>query len=249
MNILLTNDDGVRAVGIQALYRTLSRKHTVHMIAPMRQQSAVGQALTVFEPIRSQKYTFDHGCALALYGTPTDCVKLALGKLLTQKPDLVVSGINLGSNVGPDVLYSGTVAGATEGAINGLPAIAFSANDHGAQNLDIQAEHAANFIDQIDWQKLSGPRVINVNYPKDMTKCLGLKVCPPAKALWKNTYHERQDPRGNNYWWLDGEIDTSQIDKNSDYALLEAGYITVSSLLFDFEDLQGQQFLTNLNLK
>ena len=100
MNILLTNDDGVQAPGIQALYHALKEDHNVTMVAPMRQQSGVGQGLTVFEPIRSKKYTFPGGEALGLYGTPADCVKLALGEILPTKPDLVVSGINLGANVG-----------------------------------------------------------------------------------------------------------------------------------------------------
>lgn len=196
MDVLLTNDDGIRAVGLRALYDALlTRGHTVHVVAPMRQQSGVGHSLTVFEPLRAYPFNQDDFHGLGIYGTPTDCVKLALSMLLEKKPDIVMSGINAGPNVGPDILYSGTVGAATEACHQGLASMAFSNDDESQTDIQSKARHAVALAESIDWSRIPKGRVINVNYPKGpLSKNRGLRVCRQTTAVWKNDYLERRDP-------------------------------------------------------
>ena len=142
MDILLTNDDGIRAVGLRALYAALVKAgHRVHVAAPMTEQSAVGHSVTLFSPLRVREVEEPGFSGLGISGTPADCVKLALSHLLPKKPDMIVSGINAGANVGVDVLYSGTVSAATEGALAGIPAMAVSVDDYHPEELSAQAMH------------------------------------------------------------------------------------------------------------
>lgn len=251
MHVLLTNDDGIRAPGLRALYAALLEAgHTPHVVAPMRQQSGVGHSLTVFEPVRATKIVEPGFQGLGVYGTPTDCVKLALARLLPQRPDMVISGINAGPNVGPDILYSGTVGAATEAAHEELPSLAVSHDDHrGATNLLPQARHAVALAERLDWTRLARRRVINLNYPAGpLEEAKGLKVCPQTSAVWKNVYLERHDPRGEPYWWLEGEIPPHSINAGSDKDLLNQGYITLTPLCFEFTDRQGLDALEGMDL-
>lgn len=250
MNILLTNDDGIQARGIHAIYFALCEQgHSVQIVAPISQQSGVGQGLTVFEPVRAENYHEENYHGLAVYGTPADCVKLALGAIVKTPPDLVVSGINLGSNIGPDVLYSGTIAAAVEASLEGIPSMALSMNDFKAKDLSGQARHAARLASQIDWTKFKNRRVLNVNYPScPMEETRGVRVCPLSTATWRNAYTERRDPRNNSYWWLDGELNPDEITKDSDCHLLREGYITVTPLLIDYTDRENLDFFRSINL-
>lgn len=250
MNILLTNDDGIMANGLRAMYAALrAAGHTVRVVAPVRQQSGVGHSLTVFEPVRAMEYNEPDFCGTGIYGTPTDCVKLALGNLLPCKPDLVISGINAGPNVGPDILYSGTVAAATEAAHENLPSIAVSYDGYNSTVEEVlpQANHLAHLAERLDWSQLRPRRVINVNYPKcPLAEVKGLRVCPQTSAVWLNSYSQRQDPRGAPYWWLEGEIPPESIEHDSDKDLLNKGYITITPLRFDFTDAEGLRTLQSL---
>ncbi len=252
MDILLSNDDGIRAKGLRALYAALMEAgHTVHVVAPMRQQSGVGHSLTVFEPVRAMEFEEPDFRGLGVYGTPTDCVKLALGHLLPRRPDMVISGINAGPNVGPDILYSGTVGAATEAAHEDLPSIAVSHDCHDPRHEDLmpQARHLAKLASRIDWQRLGHRRVLNVNYPAcALDKVKGLRVCPQTHAVWKNTYTQRCDPRGAPYWWLDGEIPPASIEAGSDKDMLNRGYIVLTPLHFDFTDQAGLHALEDMQL-
>lgn len=249
MDVLLTNDDGIRAPGLRALYAALREAgHTVHVVAPMRQQSGVGHSLTVFDPLRAEHIEEGDFAGTGLYGTPTDCVKLALACLLPRRPDLVMSGINAGANVGPDILYSGTVGAATEAAHEALPTLAVScdvASPH--DDLLPQARHAVALAARIDWSWLAPRRVVNVNYPRcPLHEARGVRVCPQTGAVWKNAYLERKDPRGEPYWWLVGEIPPQTINAGSDKDLLNRGYITVTPLRFDFTDQEGMTALAGM---
>ena len=251
MDVLLTNDDGIRALGLRALYRALREAgHTVHVFAPMHQQSGVGHSLTVFEPLRAQEFVEDDFRGLGIYGTPTDCVKLALGNIMKQKPDLVMSGINLGANVGPDILYSGTVGAATEACLEELPSMAVSYNDfRPAGDMLAQARHAVALAGRIRWDAVPKRRVINVNYPAcPVEETKGLRVCPQTTAVWKNTYTERKDPRNAPYWWLEGEIPPHTINAGSDKDLLNRGYITITPLRFEFTDEKCMSELQKMEL-
>lgn len=252
MDVLLTNDDGIRAPGLRALYAALlAAGHTAHVVAPMRQQSGVGHSLTVFEPVRAMEIVEPGFHGLGVYGTPTDCVKLALARLLSRRPDMVISGINAGPNVGPDILYSGTVGAATEAAHEDLPSLAVSHDDHkGVTDLLPQARHAVALAERIDWSRLARRRVINVNYPAgELSEARGLRVCAQTSAVWKNVYAERHDPRGAPYWWLEGEIPVQTINPGSDKDLLNQGYITITPLCFEFTDHTGMQALEAMALE
>ncbi|MBQ9407149.1 MAG: 5'/3'-nucleotidase SurE [Desulfovibrio sp.] len=252
MDILLSNDDGIRAKGLRAMYAALVEAgHTVHVVAPMRQQSGVGHSLTVFEPVRAMEFEEPNFHGLGVYGTPTDCVKLALGHLLPKRPDMVISGINAGSNVGPDILYSGTVGAATEAAHEDLPSIAVSHDCHNPVQMDLmpQARHLAALALRVDWSRLGHRRVLNVNYPAcPLSEARGLRVCPQTSAVWINTYTERRDPRGAPYWWLEGEIPAASIEAGSDKDMLNRGYIVLTPLHFDFTDPAGLQALEDMPL-
>lgn len=235
MDILLTNDDGIRAIGLRALYGALIRAgHRVHVAAPMTEQSAVGHSVTLFSPLRVKRVDEPGFSGLGISGTPADCVKLALSHLLDTRPDMIVSGINAGANVGVDVLYSGTVSAATEGALAGVPAMAVSVDDYHPVNLDEQAQYAARFLDQEFWSGYPKASVLNLNFPAGpLSKARELKVCPQTSATYRDWYDERKDPRGNPYYWLQGAIPLENVAPDTDRALLSLGHITVTPLVFD----------------
>ena len=239
MRILLTNDDGIYALGLRALYASLRKAgHEVHVFAPMTEQSAVGHSITINGPLRVKHLSEPGFEGTGVFGTPTDCVKLAASTLLQDEPDIVVSGINAGANVGPDILYSGTVAAATEGAHLGLPALAIS-YDSFAQNADLSAhaDFALTVMDQLDWKSLPPRRVINLNLPAlPVDQFKGLRVCPQTSAVWHDWYETHKDPRGNSFWWLDGKILPEHVAPNTDKDLLSKGYATLTPLRFDFTD-------------
>ncbi len=248
MQVLLSNDDGIYAVGLRALYAALREAgHTVHVVAPMTEQSAVGHSLTVFQPLRAKEIVEGDFIGLGVHGTPTDCVKLALSTLLPKKPDVVMSGINAGANVGPDIMYSGTVAAATEAAHAGYAALAFSYDNFRPVNLMEQARHAVKLAENMDFTKVPARCVVNVNYPHvSLGEHKGLKVCPQTTALWHDDYIEKQDPRENKYWWLRGEMRPSEVEANTDRDLLSKGHITVTPLRFDFTHKEYLASMANM---
>lgn len=235
MDILLTNDDGIRAVGLRALYAALNKAgHRVHVAAPMTEQSAVGHAVTLFSPLRVKEVEEAGFSGLGISGTPSDCVKLALSHLLPKKPDMIVSGINAGANVGVDVLYSGTVSAATEGALAGVPAMAVSVDDYHPEELSAQAEYAVAMLEKDFWAGFPGQCVLNLNFPSGpLAAAKGLRVCRQTSSTYRDWYDERNDPRGNPYYWLCGVIPPENVDPDSDRGLLSRGYITVTPLTFD----------------
>lgn len=251
MNVLLSNDDGITAPGLRALYFALrAAGHNVYAVAPMRQQSAVSHSLTVFEPLRICAISDGDFSGTGVYGTPTDCVKLALADLVTQRPDIVIAGINQGQNVGPDIFYSGTISAAAEAAHDNIPAMAVShANHEGAADLDKVARHAVALAEKINWLKMPPQRVINVNYPvRNLEDVKGVRVCRQSPAVWKNVYNKRHDPHGNPYWWLDGAMDPATIGTDSDRHLLTEGFITVTPLKFDYTDHDALSLLDTMDL-
>lgn len=249
MIIALTNDDGIQAPGLRALYTALVQAgHTVHCIAPVTEQSAVGHAVTIALPLRVKEFAENGFRGKGIYGTPVDCVKLGLSCLMDAKPDVVVSGINAGANVGPDILYSGTVSAATEGAHMGYPAIAVSYDNFRPGDLSGQAAFAADLISDMPWSNLPPRCVLNLNFPaRSMEETKGLRVCPQTSAVWKDWYDHRKDPRGSDYWWLNGIIPPDTVAPGTDRALLTEGYATLTPLRFDFTDNATMQSLAVLN--
>ncbi|AGW13947.1 5'/3'-nucleotidase SurE [Megalodesulfovibrio gigas] len=238
MRILLTNDDGIQAVGLRALYHAFREAgHEVRVVAPVTEQSAVGHAITISLPLRVKEFKEDGFEGLGVYGTPTDCVKLALTALLDPPPDVVVSGINAGANVGVDLLYSGTVSAATEGAFMGYPAIAFSHDCFNPVDLTEQGRYAARLLPTLPWGDLPAKCVLNLNFPDlPVAECKPLILCRHTRVMWEDSYMHRLDPRGRPYYWLTGEIPPEKLSPDTDRALLTAGHITLTPLKFDFTD-------------
>ncbi|MFP4212772.1 MAG: 5'/3'-nucleotidase SurE [Desulfohalobiaceae bacterium] len=238
MHIILTNDDGIWALGLRSMYQELcAAGHLVTVIAPLTEQSAVGHAVTLSSPLRIKKVNDGDFQGYGISGTPVDCVKIALGTVFDIDPDLLISGINGGANVGVDVLYSGTVAAATEAALAGVPALAVSIDDFQPQELSQQAEFAARLASSQDWKTLPQRRILNLNFPAcPWQECLGLQICPQTQAVYQDWYEKRVDPRGGDYYWLCGDIPPQDLEPGSDRDLLSQGYMTLTPLTFDFTD-------------
>jgi 5'-nucleotidase len=251
MKILLTNDDGIHAVGLRSMYKALkSAGHEVYVVAPQAEQSAVGHAVTMAMPLKVKRFAENGFEGRGVTGTPVDCVKLGLSHLLKDEGiDLVVSGLNAGANVGPDILYSGTVAAATEAALLGSPAMACSVDEFNPVDLTAQGEYAAGLVGRIPWKELPLHCVINLNFPKEpMAEVKGLRLCPQTRAVYRDWYVERIDPRGRKYYWLEGEIPRDTVSQGTDRALLDQGYATLTPLKFEFTDRDVLSRLDDLNL-
>ena len=249
MLIFLTNDDGIHAVGLRAMYNALRNSgHDVAVFAPLTEQSAVGHAVTISTPLRVREICEPGFVGTAVMGTPTDCMKLGIHQLLGKTPDLVISGINQGANVGPDILYSGTVSAATEGAHMGFPSLAISHDSFNPGDMSGIAEHAMRLIGAIRWHELPRRCVLNLNYPNvPVNEFNGLALCPQTTAVWHDTYELRRDPRGAPYWWITGTIPEQEIEAGSDRDLLSRGYATLTPLRFDFTDRNTLAGLAYLN--
>jgi 5'-nucleotidase len=245
MDIILTNDDGIWAVGLRALDKKLRQAGcNVHVIAPLTEQSAVGHAVTLSSPLRTKHVEENNFKGIGVSGTPVDCVKMALGTVFRFKPDLLISGINSGANVGVDVLYSGTVAAATEAALAGVPAMAVSIDDFNPKDLEAQAAFTSRLIHRLDWASWPHRRVLNLNFPKlALEECRGMRLCPQTQAVYEDWYEKRIDPRGRDYYWLCGEILPENLEPHTDRTLLSQGYITLTPLKFDFTDQALMQSL------
>lgn len=251
MDVILSNDDSIFSPGIRALASALAEAgHRTTIQAPMRQQSGVSHAITVFQPLQAQPVQEDDFAGTGIFGTPADCVKLALAVRDTP-PDLVFSGINLGHNVGPDVFYSGTIGAAAEGAQASVPGIAVSHVNNQAdwEELIAVARHAVALAEKVDWSRLASRRILNINYPAcGIAQSRGLKLCPQSQAVWINGYDSRQDPRGAPYWWMTGKMNRDTIEPGSDIDLLEQGYITVTPLQFEHTDMSAMAELAQMRL-
>ncbi len=208
--ILVTNDDGITSSGIRTLVELMQQLGTVVVVAPNSPQSGMGHAITISSPLRLYpSEIFDGVIAYECSGTPADCVKLAKHHVLKDKaPDLVVSGINHGSNTSISVLYSGTMSAAIEGALEGIPAIGFSLNDFTRQ-ADFSHTHAhiLTIARQVLERGMPKGTALNVNFPARAAEPIqGIKVCRQANAKWQEEFDERRDPHGRRYFWLAGEF-------------------------------------------
>lgn len=251
MRILVTNDDGIGAAGIQALWQELSKIATVVVVAPDVERSATSQAITVHSPIRVDEYPFAHPnlCGWRIGGTPADCVKIALEALMTEPPDVVVSGINHGPNLGTDVLYSGTVSAAIEAALHGIPAIAVSLD--GGEHSDFQpaAEFTAKLVQNITKRSLPPNTLYNVNVPALSTAQLdGVAITKLGVREYENIFEPRRDPRGRMYYWMGGSIVENENDDNSDIVAVKMSKISVTPIHFDLTNYGVMSAMKNWNL-
>ncbi|MBU1275021.1 MAG: 5'/3'-nucleotidase SurE [Proteobacteria bacterium] len=235
MRLLLTNDDGAYAPGLKALHQALATEHEVWVVAPETEQSAVGHAITLADPIRVHPLTSESGMqGWAVTGTPADCVKLAVRQLLPQPVQMVISGINQGANVGVNLLYSGTVSAATEGAILGLGAISVSLATHHPADFSLAARVTARLV--AAWPGLSVPPGVslNVNVPALAPgQVKGVRFTRQSTASMRETFLERRDPRGHVYYWQAGEEMSTEGDGHTDYPALLEGYVTITPVGHD----------------
>ena len=237
MRILLTNDDGIYAPGIEALACALRSIGEVTVVAPDVEQSAVGHSITLAVPLRVREVRkrgelFGYG----VKGAPADCVKLALAALCEERPDVVVSGINFGANVGIDVFYSGTVAAALEAAFVGIPAVAASIALSPEPDLEFAAKVVREQVQALPLGEAEAP-LLNINVPAvpaDQVK--GVRLTRQCMKPYTDRYVRRSDPRGRDYFWLDGDLACDETDTDTDVVAIRDGYVSVTPLKHDLTD-------------
>jgi len=232
-SILLTNDDGIHSPGLDALESALADLGVITIVAPDREMSACSQSLTLNQPLRFHKVAPNR---YAVQGTPADCVILASIKILSEKPNLVISGVNRGLNVGDDVAYSGTIAGALEAALQGLAGMAVSTFPRPEPNFESASRVAARIAAKILKEGLPPDFILNVNHPEHWNG--SIRVTRQGRKAAKTVIVENMDPRGREYFWLHEELhkihETSSSDAVlTDYAAVRAGYVSVTPLQLD----------------
>lgn len=242
MHILLTNDDGYNAPGIQTLYRILKSqtKHEISIVAPEGQRSATGHSITLFHPLFLTEHNLEgHLKGYAISGTPSDCVKLAIQGGLISKPDLLISGINQGPNLGTDVFYSGTVSAAMEGVLLGVPALAVSLASFEYVDFEPAAIYLAEQLDFIVQHHQDG--LMNINFPgKPQSEWRGLKATKLGKAVYENVFERRVDPHGRPYFWQCGNL-TKDLEADTDLRAIQEDFISITPLHSDFTDVKRLQ--------
>lgn len=240
MKLLISNDDGIFAAGIRALANTMAAAgHQVWVVCPDRERSATGHGLTLHKPIRAEQIEGVFHADVQAWtcsGTPSDSVKLALGAILESPPDMVLSGINQGANLGTDVLYSGTVSAAMEGVIEGIPAIAFSLTSFASRDFTPATQFAQKLIAALASAPLPAPMLLNVNVPAVAPdKITGSIIARQGVRRYIDLFEKRIDPRGKTYYWLAGEA-LEAVDHSEDsYQLLSEQLTRLS----DFQDLSN----------
>ncbi len=235
MRFLLTNDDGIYAKGLSALYDELSQQADCLIVAPEIEQSAVGHAITIFRPLMVRK-AMKNGIFLgyAVYGTPADCVKIGIKELSNKPVDLVVSGINRGANVGINIIYSGTVSAATEAVIMGVPALAISLDTHKEADYTFAARFAGKMVHLFINNSELKNTAVNVNVPAlPREKIKGVAIVRQGKGNIIEHFEKRVDPRDNTYYWISGESQPATEQLDTDISALAAGFITITPIQYD----------------
>ncbi|MCX7834657.1 MAG: 5'/3'-nucleotidase SurE [bacterium] len=240
MKILLTNDDGIHALGIHTLYHVAKQYGEVEVVAPSREMSAIGHAITISDSLRIEPYQQNGLTGWAVRGTPADCVKMAVKTILKQQPDIVISGVNQGSNTGLNVIYSGTVSGASEAAILGYPAIAVSLDSYYSKDFTLAAEVALKAAEKLLQNPLPKYSLLNINVPSlPREQIKGIRVGKQGRYRYDEVFDRREDPRGRVYYWMGAErlnlIEADDIDET----LLRNGYIVFTPLQLDLTDFNS----------
>lgn len=248
--ILVTNDDGVTAPGLHALAEAVQPLGDVFIVAPDSPQSGMGHAITINNLLRLDKVEMN--CEAKWYqcsGTPVDCVKIAIDKILHRKPDLCVSGINHGSNSSINVIYSGTMSAAMEGAIEGIPSIGFSFLNYSLQaDLTAPKKYARLIAGAILKNGLPEGTLLNVNIPNiPDNEIKGVKVCRQAMAKWEEEFDERLDPNKRKYYWLTGKFKNYDRGEDTDEWALANGFVSIVPVQYDFTAHKAISFLNKLD--
>ena len=235
MNILLVNDDGIFAPGIQMLYEAVKDLGHITVVAPDGERSAVSHALTLDRPLPIKRVHTGAFEGLAVHGTPADCVKLALTEIMSETPDIVLSGINLGCNTGLNVIYSGTVGAAAEAVFNGINAIAFSLDTYVNPNWEPVLPFVRDLVKQIMEKDLPPGVLLNVNMPnvENASMIKDMLITEQGMAHWKENFDKRLDPKGRTYYWMTGKKrDTKEAERIDDTAI-KNNYISVTPVQFN----------------
>jgi 5'-nucleotidase len=246
--ILISNDDGIEAAGILSLAAALDTIGDVVIAAPLQEMSAVGHAITMRDPVRVRPWPFrgpsGQLTAYAVSGTPADCVKLALDKLVPRHPDLVVSGINHGPNTAVNVIYSGTVSAATEAAILGIPAIAFSYCRWGSGDFEASGRVAQEVVAQVLSNPFPPGILLNVNIPDiPFEEMKGFMITRQAQARWEEQYSERLDPFYRPYYWLSGTFVNLDEGTNTDLWAVDNGWVSITPIQHDLTAYRAMEAL------
>jgi len=248
MRILITNDDGIYAKGIEVLRDVLAKEHDIFVVAPETEQSAVGHAITFLDPLRVKPVKRNGSFfGYAVNGTPADCIKLAIRELMKEPPDMVISGINIGANVGENVIYSGTVSAATEAAMLGFQSMAISINAYPATEFGAAIEYIPRLVHLLEHHKLPEGVSLNVNIPHlPAHRIKGIKITRQGHLKYKEAYDRRVDPRNRVYYWLCSQ--TAQYDPHpdSDSYALDQGYISITPIHYDLTHYGTRDLLKKL---
>ena len=242
--ILVTNDDGIFAPGIYALWRAMQEIGDVIVVAPDTEKSAVGHAITLIDPIRVQNvHRKDGFVGFAVKGTPADCVKIAVRSLMETPPDIVISGINSGANVGNDIIYSGTVSAATEGTILGIPSVAISLSAFKNREWDSSMKVAQTVTNKVLKNGLPSEILLNVNVPNVPIESLkGYKLTKQGNSVFRDHFEKREDPRGKIYYWMTGRVVVDS-DENTDSYAVHNNYVSITPIHYK---LTAESFLKTL---
>ena len=250
MRILVTNDDGIDSEGLLALKKSLSSIGEVVVIAPNHNWSAAGHTKTMHKPLRVSRVTMRDGdVGYSSDGTPSDCVALAMLGVAGDRPQLVVSGINKGANLGGDITYSGTVAAAMESVVNNVPAFAISVASYVEWRFEVAAEFAARLASRILEHGMPPNVLLNVNVPSTArNEIKGVAVTRLGKRIYQDKLIERQDPFGRNYYWIGGDAPSGDAEEGTDIWALANGYISVTPIHMDLTNYAIMDKLESWNL-
>lgn len=248
MKILLTNDDGIFSEGLAALYEALAACHRIEVVAPDRERSAVGHGITLREPLRAMSVELSGGLkGFAVNGTPADCVKLSLRELLDDAPDVVISGINPGANVGINAHYSGTVAAAREAALNGIRAMAVSVDGHGKNDYRDVVRFVLQLLEHTESLDLGNGKFLNINFPLvPADRLRGVRITRQANVQLLDGFERRIDPRNRPYYWPKAARLNGNADIDLDVVALEQGFISITPMICDMTDYSGLERIARL---
>lgn len=249
-SLLLVNDDGIHAPGLRAMYEALLPWGDVTLAAPASEQSGVGHGITYLHPLLAHKeYRDGEFYGWKVEGSPADCVRLGIMQLCPRKPDVVISGINAGCNIGINVLYSGTVAAAIEGAFFGVPSVALSQWIDGPPDYDATARRAVSLVKELVARSPASGTLWNVNFPPTKPGWpAGVKVAAMGVRRHTETMEKRIDPRGRAYYWTGWEpIRNHHADPGSDLEAMQQGFITITPLRFDLTESQSLERLQQID--
>ncbi len=247
MKILVTNDDGIYSSGIFALWDVAKEFGDVNVIAPINEKSAVSHGITISKPISVKKIEREDGFkGLAVSGTPADCVKIGIKSLLSFSPDLILSGINIGSNLGNNIIYSGTVAAAIEGATLNIPSIAISIDSFKPRNFSTSKIVVRKIINFIKNNNMPSGTILNINVPDcEPNDLKGYKITVQGNQYFNDNFEKRTDPRGRDYYWMTGQIIDNDKELRYDGFAVSNGYASITPIHFMitntsfFDELEG----------